>query len=36
MKRIMEKEYLIEGRKVRFPVDIEVGDSWGTTERLEI
>jgi DNA polymerase I len=36
MKSIMQKEYLIEGRKVRFPVDIEVGRSWGTTEPLEV
>lgn len=36
MKKIMEKEYLIEGRKVRFPVDIEAGPSWGETELLKV
>jgi DNA polymerase-1 len=36
MKTIMEKEYLIEGRKVRFPVDIEVGQSWGVTEPVDV
>lgn len=35
MKIVMEKEYTIEGRKVRFPVDIEVGPSWGETVPIE-
>jgi uracil-DNA glycosylase family 4 len=36
MKKIMEKPYIIEGRKVQFPIDIEVGSSWGTTELVVV
>jgi DNA polymerase I-like protein with 3'-5' exonuclease and polymerase domains len=36
MKKIMEKTYLIEGRKVKFPVDIEAGPSWGETAPIEV
>lgn len=35
MKQVMEREYTIEGRKVRFPVDIEVGPSWGETKPIQ-
>lgn len=36
MKRLMEKEWEIGGRKVRFPVDVEIGPSWGETEVVEV
>ena len=36
MKSIMEKKHLIEGRKVSFPVDLEVGRSWGETDKLDL
>lgn len=36
MKKVMEKEWAISGKKVKFPVDIEVGPSWGETEVVEI
>jgi DNA polymerase I len=36
MKSIMEQEVIINGRKCRFPVDIEVGSSWGETEKWKV
>lgn len=36
MKSIMEQKHLIEGRKVSFPVDLEVGKSWGETDKLDL
>lgn len=36
MKKVMEKEWVIGKRKVKFPVDIEVGPSWGETEVVKI
>ena len=36
MKKVMEKEWVIEGRKVSFPVDIETGPSWGETKPVEV
>jgi DNA polymerase I len=36
MKRVMEQEVDINGRKCRFPVDIEVGKSWGETKKIEV
>lgn len=36
MKKVMEKEWVIKGRKVRFPVDVEVGPSWGETKVVDL
>lgn len=36
MKKIMEKPYVICGKPMSFPVDIEVGPSWGETEVVEV
>lgn len=36
MKKIMEKKHNINGRTVVFPVDIEIGKSWGTTEPVKL
>jgi DNA polymerase I-like protein with 3'-5' exonuclease and polymerase domains len=36
MKKIMEKKIVINNRTVSFPVDIEIGPSWGETEKVEL
>jgi len=36
MKKIMEKKITINNRTVSFPVDIEIGPSWGETEKVEL
>jgi DNA polymerase-1 len=35
LKDIMEKEVVINGRCCKFPVDIEIGPSWGKTKKIE-
>lgn len=36
MKKVMEKPWKLCGRTVHFPVDIDVGPSWGECERVKI
>lgn len=36
MKKVMEKEWTLCGRKVHFPVDIDAGPSWGECERVNL
>lgn len=36
MKTCMETEYTINGITTKFPVDIEIGPSWGETAKVEV
>ncbi|NJL70581.1 MAG: hypothetical protein HC888_02655 [Candidatus Competibacteraceae bacterium] len=36
MKKIMEEPFALCGRDVVFPVDVEIGDSWGTTAKVAL
>jgi DNA polymerase-1 len=35
-KKVMERPFKLFGREVRFPVDTEIGPSWGETEKVDL
>lgn len=35
-KKIMERPFKLFGREVRFPVDTEIGPSWGETKKVDL
>ena len=36
LKKCMEQEFVINGKKLRFPVDVEAGPSWGELEEIKV
>lgn len=36
MKKIMEKEYMLCGKPMKFPVDVDIGPSWGECQKVKL